>query len=86
MGDWKTKNVKLKLCHAYLELLVGRFDDLRYTPLPESQTQFADALATLASIITIPTPTDIQPLLIESRVVPAYCCLIGELETTDDLP
>ena len=27
-GDWKTKDVKLRPYHAYLELLVGRFDDL----------------------------------------------------------
>ncbi|KAL6342226.1 hypothetical protein AAG906_006843 [Vitis piasezkii] len=33
-GDWKTRDVKLRLYHAYLELLVGRFDDLR---CPECQ-------------------------------------------------
>ncbi|WKA01721.1 hypothetical protein VitviT2T_019988 [Vitis vinifera] len=33
-GDWKTRDVKLRPYHAYLELLVGRFDDLRYTHLP----------------------------------------------------
>ena len=30
-GEWKTRDVKLRSYHAYLELLVGRFDDLRYT-------------------------------------------------------
>ncbi|RVW73073.1 Retrovirus-related Pol polyprotein from transposon 17.6 [Vitis vinifera] len=53
-GEWKTRDVKLKPYHAYLELLVGRFDDLRYTHLPRAQNQFADALATLASMIDIP--------------------------------
>ncbi|RVW92620.1 hypothetical protein CK203_039430 [Vitis vinifera] len=33
-GHWKTRNVKLSPYHAYLELLVGRFDDLSYTHLP----------------------------------------------------
>ena len=33
-GDWRTRDVKLSSYHAYLELLVGRFDDLRYTHLP----------------------------------------------------
>ncbi|RVW77424.1 Retrovirus-related Pol polyprotein from transposon 17.6 [Vitis vinifera] len=28
--DWKTRDVKLRSYHAYLELLVARFDDLRY--------------------------------------------------------
>ena len=32
-GEWKTKDVKLRPYHAYLELLIGRFDDLRYTYL-----------------------------------------------------
>ena len=31
--DWRTRDVKLRLYHAYLELLVGRFDDLRYVHL-----------------------------------------------------
>ncbi|RVW50215.1 Transposon Tf2-8 polyprotein [Vitis vinifera] len=47
-GKWKTKDMKLRPYHAYLELLVRRFDDLRYTHLPRAQNQFADALATLA--------------------------------------
>ena len=47
--------------HAYLELLVGRFDDLRYTHLPTAQNQFADALATLASMIDIPKGVVVRP-------------------------
>ena len=35
-GEWKTRDVKLWPYHAYLELLVGRFDDLRYTHLPRA--------------------------------------------------
>ncbi|RVW60285.1 hypothetical protein CK203_084073 [Vitis vinifera] len=45
----KTRDAKLRPYHAYLELLVMRFDDLRYTHLPKVQNQFVDALATLAS-------------------------------------
>ena len=29
-GEWKTRDVKFRPYHAYLELLVRRFDDLRY--------------------------------------------------------
>ena len=35
-GEWKTRDVKLRPYHTYLELLVGRFDDLRYTHLPRA--------------------------------------------------
>ncbi|RVW67788.1 hypothetical protein CK203_062438 [Vitis vinifera] len=85
-GEWKTRDVKLKPYHAYLELLVGRFDDLRYTHLPRAQNQFADALATLASMIDIPVDAAVRPLLIESRSAPAYCCLIDDVEPDDGLP
>ena len=70
--------MKLRLYHAYFELLVGRFDDLRYTHLLRAHNQFADALATLASMIDIPTDTVVRPLLIKSRSVPTYSCLIDD--------
>ncbi|KAJ9704055.1 hypothetical protein PVL29_005372 [Vitis rotundifolia] len=85
-GEWKTRDAKLRPYHAYYELLVQRFDDLRYRHLPRAQNQFADALATLASMIDIPADTVVRPLLIELRSVPAYCCLIDDPEIDDDLP
>ena len=85
-GEWKTRDVKLRPYHAYLELLVERFDDLRYTHLPRAQNQFVDALATLASMMAIPTDATVRPLLIESRSAPAYCCLIDDMEVDDGLP
>ena len=78
--------MKLRPYHGYLELLVGRFDDLRYTHLLRVQNQFSDALVTLASMINIPADATIRPLLIESRSVPAYCCLIDNIEPNDGLP
>ena len=72
--------MKLRSYHAYLELLVGRFDDLRYTHQPRVQNQFVDVLATLASSMDFSTDVVIHPLLIESRFVPTYYCLIGETE------
>ena len=85
-GDWRTRDIKLRSYRAYLELLVGIFDDLRYTRLPRAQNQFADALTILASSMDIPTDVVIRPLLIESSFVPVYCCLIRETEVQDDLP
>ena len=64
-GEWKTKDVKLRPYHAYLELLVARFEGLRYTHLPRAQNQFVDVLATLASMIDIPVDATVRPLLIE---------------------
>ncbi|KAL6319909.1 hypothetical protein AAG906_036983 [Vitis piasezkii] len=46
--------------------------------------RFPDGLATLASMIDIPVDAIVCPLLIESRSIPAYCCLIDEIERSTD--
>ncbi|XP_034693705.1 uncharacterized protein LOC117920345 [Vitis riparia] len=79
-GIWRTRDEKLKPYHAYLDLLIDRFDVLRYIHLPRAENQFANALATLASLIVIPTGVNVRPLLIETRSAPTYYCLIGEIE------
>ena len=81
-----TRDVKLRSYHAYLELLVGRFDDLSYTHLPRARNQFVNALATLASMIDIPEGVVVRLLLVETRSVPAYYCLIDESGFDDGLP
>ena len=59
---------------------------MRYIHLPRAENRFADALASLASVIRIPTGVIVQPLLIKTRSAPAYCCLIGDIENQDVLP
>ena len=76
----------LKPYHAYLDLLVDRFDELRYIHLPKAENQFANALATLTSIIEIPAGVTVRPLLIKTKYAPTYCCLIGDIEDRDELP
>nr|CAN81532.1 hypothetical protein VITISV_010600 [Vitis vinifera] len=56
------------------------FDELRNIHLPRAENQFVDALATLASMIEIPTGMTMQPLLIETIFALAYFCLIGNIE------
>ena len=85
-GIWRTRDEKLKPYHAYLDLLVARFEELRYIHLPREENQFADALATLASVVEIPAGVIVRPLLIETRSTPAYCCLIADIENQDELP
>ena len=79
---WRTRDEKMKPYHAYLDLLVDRFDKLRYIHLPRAENQFDDALATLAFVIKLPTGV----LLIETRSAPSYCCLIRDVEDQDELP
>ena len=69
-----------------MDLLVDKFDELRYIHLPREENQFVDALATLSSVIEIPAGVIMQPLLIETRYPPSYYCLIGDIEDQDELP
>ena len=69
-----------------MDLLVARFEGLRYIHLHREENQFADALATLASVVEIPAGVIVLPLLIETRSTPAYCCLIADIENQDELP
>ena len=66
--------------------MVDRFDELRYIHLPKGKNQFANALATLAFVIEIPARVTVRPLLIWTRSIPTYCCLIGDIEDQDELP
>ena len=59
---------------------------MRYIHLPREENQFADALATLASVVEIPAGVIVRPLLIETRSAPPYCFLIGDIENQDELP
>ena len=85
-GDGKTRDMKLKPYHAYLELLIENFEELKYSHIPITQNQFVDVLATLASTVDIPTNVIFRLLLIETRSTPTYCHLIDETKVQDDLP
>ena len=69
-GIWRTRDEKLKPYHAYLDLLVARFEELRYIHLPRAENQFADALATLASVVEIPAGVTMRPFMIETSSHP----------------
>ena len=75
--------MKLRPYYAYLELLVKRFDELRYTHLPRAHNRFIDALTTLVSMVDIPINVVICPLLIESRTYMTHYCMIGEIDIQD---
>jgi ribonuclease HI len=50
---WKTKEEHLKPYQAYVEKLAQKFDKVEHTFIPRPQNQFADALATLVSLVDI---------------------------------
>ena len=62
---WKVKEEYLKPYQQYLEDLNKTFDKIKYTIIPRAQNQFANALATLASMVEIPKGVWTGPLEIE---------------------
>ncbi|PKI64499.1 hypothetical protein CRG98_015062 [Punica granatum] len=73
LGQWKTKDAKLVPYHEYLEKLTENFEDISFTYIPRMTNQFADALATLASMVSITKENLIKPLEIERAEGPAHC-------------
>ena len=55
----------MKPYQQYLEDLTKTFDGIEYTIISKAQNQFADALATLASMVKIPEGVWTGPLEIE---------------------
>ncbi|XP_031375657.1 uncharacterized protein LOC116190138 [Punica granatum] len=72
LGQWKTKDAKLVPYHEYLEELAENFEKISFTYTPRIKNQFADALATLASMVSITKENLIEPLEIEIAKGPAY--------------
>lgn len=75
-GEWKTRDPKLVPYHEFLEELAKEFDEISFEYLPRTQNHFADALATLSSMLQVGEGLDIKPLRISVVDQPAYCMLI----------
>ncbi|XP_028114468.1 uncharacterized protein LOC114312445 [Camellia sinensis] len=66
-GDWKVKEKKMKVYHQTLDVIILRFERLTLTHLVRENNRFADALATLASMVDIPIGVRMRPIMIEKR-------------------
>ncbi|XP_031387172.1 uncharacterized protein LOC116200463 [Punica granatum] len=80
LGQWKTKDAKLVPYHEYLEELAKGFEKISFTYTSSMKNQFADALASMASITK---GNLIEPLMIEITKGSAYC---DAIEATDAKP
>ncbi|PKI76903.1 hypothetical protein CRG98_002690 [Punica granatum] len=79
----KTKDPKLVPYHEYLKELTENFEDISFMYTPRMMNQFAEALATLASMMSITKENLIEPLKFEIAKGPAHCDMI---EVVDDNP
>ncbi|PKI71999.1 hypothetical protein CRG98_007615 [Punica granatum] len=80
LKQWKTKDPKLVPYHKYLEELTENFENISFTYTPCMKNQFADALATLASMVSITKENLIEPLEFEIAKGPVHCNMIEVID------
>ncbi|XP_059288755.1 uncharacterized protein LOC132042153 [Lycium ferocissimum] len=56
--------------------MADRFQEVKFKHIPRTQNEFADALATIASMIQHPDSRYIDPVKIEIRDQPAHCAFV----------
>ncbi|XP_070004850.1 uncharacterized protein [Nicotiana sylvestris] len=77
-GEWAMKNTKiLPYLHHVLKLM-KRFTKVEFKHVSRIQNEFADALATLSSIIQHPYKNIIDPVPIRMHNQLAYCAYVEE--------
>ena len=77
-GEWQARDPKLILYQRYISQLIPKFKYVTFTYTPRAHNHFANALATLASLIKLLEGDDLQPLRIETHRVVVYCVCIEE--------
>ncbi|XP_070035320.1 uncharacterized protein [Nicotiana tomentosiformis] len=79
LGEWAMKNTKiLPYLHCAQEL-IKRFTKIEFKYVPGIQNEFADALATLSSMIQHPHKNFIDHIPIEIHKLPTYCAHVEEV-------
>ncbi|XP_077249502.1 uncharacterized protein LOC143889192 [Tasmannia lanceolata] len=71
-GRWRTRETRLISYNTYLESLVKKFRSITFTHLSMTRNHFADALATLASMLDIYATMEVQPLAVRLQSAPTH--------------
>ncbi|XP_037491284.1 uncharacterized protein LOC105648026 [Jatropha curcas] len=72
LRKWKIKEERLVPYLQRLDELAQQFEDLSFHYLPRAKNQFADALATLASMVNVGGDRVIRPLTVRLQKQPAH--------------
>ncbi|XP_070017396.1 uncharacterized protein [Nicotiana sylvestris] len=83
-GEWATKNSKILLYLHHVQELRKRFTKTEFWHFPRIQNEFADALATLSSMIQHPDKNFIDPIPVRTHNQLAYYAHVEE--ETDGKP
>ncbi|XP_027171525.1 uncharacterized protein LOC113771103 [Coffea eugenioides] len=84
LKQWITKDSKILPYHCSLLTLAKQFQNLEFRHLPRARNAFADALATLASMIQYPDELKIEPIQVQLQDKPAHCWVANE--SFDNVP
>ncbi|XP_019066565.2 uncharacterized protein [Solanum lycopersicum] len=76
-GEWENRDIKLIPYKRCLEDLIKNFKSIEFRYIPRFHNELADALATLASMLSYPGNTDIDSLEIQVRDRHNYCNIIA---------
>ncbi|XP_070044826.1 uncharacterized protein [Nicotiana tomentosiformis] len=79
LGEWATKNTKILPYLHCVQDLIKRFTKIEFKHVPRIQNEFADALATLSSMIQHPDKNSIDPVPIGIHKQSAYCAHVEEV-------
>ncbi|XP_055830762.1 uncharacterized protein LOC129899766 [Solanum dulcamara] len=77
-GEWSTKNVKILPYLQCVKEICKKFIKIEFRHIPRAQNEFADALATMSSMIQHPDKNYIDPIKINVQDQPAYCFHVDE--------
>ncbi|XP_070004286.1 uncharacterized protein [Nicotiana sylvestris] len=76
--EWATKNFKIPPYLHHVQELRKRSTNMEFQHVPRVKNEFADALATLSSMIQHLEKNFIDPILVKIHDQPAYCAHIEE--------
>ncbi|XP_070057426.1 uncharacterized protein [Nicotiana tomentosiformis] len=77
-GEWATKNTKILPYLYRVQEMMKRLTKIEFRHVPRIQNEFADALATLSSMIQHPNNNFIDPISVRIHNYPAFCAHIEE--------
>ncbi|XP_070031726.1 uncharacterized protein [Nicotiana tomentosiformis] len=78
LGEWAVKNTKILPYLHCVQERIKRFTKIEFRHVLRIQNEFADALATLSSMIQHPDKNFIDPIPIGIHKQPAYCAHVEE--------
>ncbi|XP_071901165.1 uncharacterized protein [Coffea arabica] len=84
LKEWITRDSKIVPYHCSLLNLANKFRSLEFRHIPRARNVFADALATLSSMIQHADELVIEPIQIHLQEKPAHCLVVEK--STDGRP